>query len=375
MEDFEKSIQANNLKRKVGLINNFVDDEAEFEKAQPVGTVNKYGKMKMSDGTWKYAKKAPTSATPAAENSPNTKPATDESSMTEDQAAAKFGKWVDENAKALSKKSPKFIPHMNAALAGSGFKAVGGSKEGFKIVHEASGARVTGHKKASVLFSNVIARAKRVVSEATPASATKPITAEVVPHTVPSTAPRAMSKYSTYENDGRFHVRGLSGAGEPGSYGTMAEANAAAQKKNDAMAATTKPTTTPSKPDTEAKPATSKKEISRDDIRSIQSALGEEGYSSAGFDIGYSVGQRGGKTYVSVGANGKRGYPRDAEKKAMSSKPPLPAGYKYVTGDPVDYQGNKMTTQSLKDADERYDDRGYQSSEFFGEAHFEIAPK
>lgn len=312
-EDFEKSIQAHNLKRQLGVINTFIDDEAEFEKAQPVGTINKYGKMKMSDGTWKYAKKGPGS--PAATASQETAPAKpssadlmkpqagktyhvgqrgrgesktfvleatdgshlvdmtfdstgelkafadkkgfpmkagvlgDEAGITEEQASAKFGKWIDDNAKKIAKKSPRFIPHMNAALAGSGFKAVGSAREGFSIIHEDSGRRITGHRKASELFSNVIARAKRKVAEsesatattAKPSAATKPITAEKIPHTVPSTAPRAMSKYSTYENDGRFHVRGLTGVGEPGSYSTMAEANAAAQKKNDAMAAAPKP--------------------------------------------------------------------------------------------------------------------------------------
>lgn len=41
--------------RRLNLIDNIY--ESDIEKAQPVGTINKYGKMKMPDGSWKYVKK------------------------------------------------------------------------------------------------------------------------------------------------------------------------------------------------------------------------------------------------------------------------------------------------------------------------------
>lgn len=39
-----------------------------IEKSTPVGTVNKYGKVKMQDGTWQYQKKGGTGNKPVSEN-------------------------------------------------------------------------------------------------------------------------------------------------------------------------------------------------------------------------------------------------------------------------------------------------------------------
>lgn len=72
MEDFEKAIKANNLKRQINIINEFNDDDPEFAKGHPVGYINKYGKQKQSDGSWKYVGKqggAQAAAKPAGEKS------------------------------------------------------------------------------------------------------------------------------------------------------------------------------------------------------------------------------------------------------------------------------------------------------------------
>lgn len=93
---------------------------------------------------------------------------------------------------------------------------------------------------------------------------------------------------------------------------------------------------------------------------------------SGGMFIGYYANSQGGKIMLEVSVEGKRGYPRDADKLAMRSKPMLPNGYFYVTGKPLTYDGDEMTLQTIKDADDMYSGRDYQGSEFSGGAYFEV---
>lgn len=98
-----------------------------------------------------------------------------------------------------------------------------------------------------------------------------------------------------------------------------------------------------------------------------------DGQSKGGsLSVDYGIETSGKKMFVVAAVNGKRGYPRDADRKAMNSKPSLPAGFKFKTGKPVYMNGKEMTAASIKKDDEYYDDRGYQDSEFYGEARFEI---
>jgi len=55
MEEFEKTIKDNLRNRRDAVLNSF--GQLEKAKKMPVGTINKYGEQKMSDGTWKYIKK------------------------------------------------------------------------------------------------------------------------------------------------------------------------------------------------------------------------------------------------------------------------------------------------------------------------------
>lgn len=77
--------------------------------------------------------------------------------------------------------------------------------------------------------------------------------------------------------------------------------------------------------------------------------------------------------YVVVEADGKRGFPRDAYFAALNhQKPVLPDGFEYTTGKPTNWGGEEVTAKSIKEDDERYDDRGYTDSEFSGGVRYAV---
>ena len=79
---------------------------------------------------------------------------------------------------------------------------------------------------------------------------------------------------------------------------------------------------------------------------------------------------------LTVSYGDKRGYPRDAEIKAMRKNPPLlPSGFEYSNSSAENYDGSPMTMLSIKESDMYYDDRDYQENEFDGQAYWTIKKK
>jgi hypothetical protein len=119
------------------------------------------------------------------------------------------------------------------------------------------------------------------------------------------------------------------------------------------------------------------KKMTSADLSVIDSSLPSERWQGRDWFISYFTSERDGKFYVGISAGGKRGYPRDADIKALNtSKPALPSGYVYATGVAVNmYSGKPITVKTIKDADEYYDDRGYTEYEFDGEVYYEVIKK
>lgn len=300
MEDFEKPIQAHNLRRQVNPINQFGDSEdvdPEFAKALPVGHINAYGKQKQSDGSWKYVgkNKGTSSSATSKEN---------QASDAKKKGDGSFKSWLKENSKKVENKNPRYVPHLNAMLKNSGFKATGDSKNGFAIEKVSTGEKVVEASRLSDLTSKI-----------------------------------------------KSTVASVSG-----------DSNTTTTKQ-------TKPTT----PKEEQTPS-SKKEITREDITTLNNYVEGQG-RNGNMSVDYGVEKVGDKLLMATAVNGKPGYPREADLKAMSNKPSLPPGYKYKTGSPIYRDGKPMTRASVKEDDESYDDRGYQDSEFYGEAYYEVVPK
>jgi len=95
MGEFEESIRAHNLKKQVSIINEFGGDaiDPEFSKGHPVGYINKYGKQKQGDGSWKYVgggKGTPKPASASNEAAPAPKESSTDSKKT---APAGKGSW------------------------------------------------------------------------------------------------------------------------------------------------------------------------------------------------------------------------------------------------------------------------------------------
>lgn len=184
MEEFEKSIKAVNLRRQTSIINQFGDDEtldpAEFSKGHPVGYINKYGKQKQGDGSWKYVGKAAGRAAHAKrkETTGQAKPKT--SAATGGDAKAKMLGWMKDNADLIARRSPVYLPHLNSLLSGSGFKGVGNGREGFAIIEESSGTKIMENKRLGAMIAEFKQRAaSAAASSSTPDAATteKPTTA------------------------------------------------------------------------------------------------------------------------------------------------------------------------------------------------------
>jgi len=112
------------------------------------------------------------------------------------------------------------------------------------------------------------------------------------------------------------------------------------------------------------------------DVDKVNDELEKKSYRSGGLDVDFRLTdkQKDGSYLLQVAVNGKRGYPRDADKKAMSaSLPSLPAGLEYVDKKPINrYSGKEITAKTIKQDDDNYDDRGYQDSEFYGEASYKV---
>lgn len=119
------------------------------------------------------------------------------------------------------------------------------------------------------------------------------------------------------------------------------------------------------------------KKMTSADLSVIDSALPSERWQGRNWLIDYFTSERNGKFYVGVAASGKRGYPRDADIKALNTpKPVLHIGYAYATGVAVNmYSGKPITLKTIKDADEYYDDRGYTEYEFDGAVYYEVIKK
>ena len=126
-------------------------------------------------------------------------------------------------------------------------------------------------------------------------------------------------------------------------------------------------------------------EIDENKTHYIISGYNEEEYGKGGqikdlreyfdkydnYNYGYGVNENKDKTYtLEITYSGKRGYPRDAEIKAMrKQRPNLPQGYEYINTKPEWYNGSPMTIESINELDEYYDDRGYTEYEFYGTAY------
>lgn len=106
------------------------------------------------------------------------------------------------------------------------------------------------------------------------------------------------------------------------------------------------------------------------DLKGFQDFLSNQEKQMGRWDIQYRVEEKGdGIFHVIADAGGKRGSTSDAEKLAMKNRPSLPQGFKYKDNDAYHLDGEtKMTSKSIEDHDERYDDRGYTDSEFYGSA-------
>jgi hypothetical protein len=124
-------------------------------------------------------------------------------------------------------------------------------------------------------------------------------------------------------------------------------------------------------------PKIGSKTMTSADLSHIESSLPSERWQGRDWLISYFTSEKNGKFYVGVSASGKRGYPRDADIKALNtSKPSLPSGYEYVTGTAVNmYSGKPITIKTIKEADDYYDDRGYTEYEFQGEVYYEVIKK
>lgn len=107
--------------------------------------------------------------------------------------------------------------------------------------------------------------------------------------------------------------------------------------------------------------------FTEEDVNKIKEVL--PGEKSLGrFFVGYDVAKKNdSELLVIVQVDGKRGLPREAELKAIYlPRPPLPAGYQYAPGGPIDFSGEPMTPETIRERDEIYSDRGYTDSEFSG---------
>jgi len=108
-------------------------------------------------------------------------------------------------------------------------------------------------------------------------------------------------------------------------------------------------------------------------LEDLSNNLENKSYKSGRFDIDFDIQKTGDNIRLLIAAHGKRGYPREAYLKALSTPlPTLPNGYEYVDRKPKDYTGNIMTPTSIKSDDDNYDDRGYIDSEFSGVVYYNV---
>ena len=109
-------------------------------------------------------------------------------------------------------------------------------------------------------------------------------------------------------------------------------------------------------------------------IKFLEKALeGEKKVGRYYKDVGVWANDNNDGIIVSVVMYGKRGRVGDAILKALSyGKPQLPIAYEYKYPYPTDGRGKKVTAQTIKADDERYDDRGYTDSEYQGAVEYTV---